>query len=281
MNAEITKSFKGGFTPIGNAVFRSDLSLKARGLLCTMLSLPKDWHFSIEGLMQILKEGREAMRTALAELKKKGFLVIEQVREKGKIVGTYWIITDSPNTESPNTKKFERKTKKCRYSVKKAQEPESEKPESGKPTTGKQPQYNKQEQNKKELNTPYIPQRGNLRETRKSQIQELLKAYTQDSTILEKLHQWLEVRSAKKIPATKASIQKNLEQLTISATQSGYSVSAYLDQVIMRGWGGFFPIPTPKNDAMPHWLSQMHQGETASKDRMQRKTPLPTFTVQE
>ena len=45
-----------------------NLSLKAKGLLSMMLSLPEDWVYSVEGLVSLCKEGRDAVRSALAEL---------------------------------------------------------------------------------------------------------------------------------------------------------------------------------------------------------------------
>lgn len=49
-----------------------NLSLKAKGLLSMMLSLPEDWVYSVEGLVSLCKEGRDAVRSALAELEDAG-----------------------------------------------------------------------------------------------------------------------------------------------------------------------------------------------------------------
>lgn len=51
--AVLRKAHKSNFTVIDNQVFKSNLSLKARGLLCTMLSLPDNWEFSEKGLQMI------------------------------------------------------------------------------------------------------------------------------------------------------------------------------------------------------------------------------------
>jgi uncharacterized phage protein (TIGR02220 family) len=51
-----------------------NMSLKAKGLLSEMLSLPDDWNYSIEGLVAINKENESAIKSALGELKEFGYL---------------------------------------------------------------------------------------------------------------------------------------------------------------------------------------------------------------
>lgn len=53
-----------------------NMSLKAKGLLSVMLSLPDDWDYSIAGLVAISLENESAIRSALSELKKNGYLEI-------------------------------------------------------------------------------------------------------------------------------------------------------------------------------------------------------------
>lgn len=55
------------------------LSLKAKGLLSVVLSLPEDWDYSIAGLCAICKESTCAVNSALTELKAAGYLVIEKI----------------------------------------------------------------------------------------------------------------------------------------------------------------------------------------------------------
>ena len=61
-----------------------NLSLKAKGLLSFMLSLPDDWDYSLNGLCSICKEQETAIKSTLKELKRTGYLVIDKVRgDKG------------------------------------------------------------------------------------------------------------------------------------------------------------------------------------------------------
>lgn len=57
----------------------NSISLKAKGLLSQMLSLPEEWDFTVEGLCSINKENRTAIESALDELKKVGYLVVTKL----------------------------------------------------------------------------------------------------------------------------------------------------------------------------------------------------------
>lgn len=68
------------FTIMSNYHFRDkNLSLKAKGLLSLMLSLPDEWDYSINGLVAICKENETAIKSTLNELKKYGYLVIDKL----------------------------------------------------------------------------------------------------------------------------------------------------------------------------------------------------------
>ena len=68
------------YTVINNTCFRDKrLSLKAKGLLSEMLSLPDDWDYTVEGLVAINKENKTAIESALAELKECGYLVVTKL----------------------------------------------------------------------------------------------------------------------------------------------------------------------------------------------------------
>ena len=96
------------------------LSLKAKGLLSMMLSLPDDWNYTTRGLAKICKEGVDAIGGALRELEGAGYIVRHQLRDRqGRISDTEYVIyeqpqlpetpgpdtagpdTDSPDTENP------------------------------------------------------------------------------------------------------------------------------------------------------------------------------------
>ena len=67
------------YTIMSNCHFREkDMSLKAKGLLSLMLSLPDNWDYSISGLVAICKENESAIKSTLDELKDFGYLVVNK-----------------------------------------------------------------------------------------------------------------------------------------------------------------------------------------------------------
>ena len=80
-----------------------DLSLKAKGLLSVMLSLPEDWHFTVHGLVSICKEGRDSISGAVRELEEAGYIVRHRLRDKeGHINGLEYIIYETPQKPENN-----------------------------------------------------------------------------------------------------------------------------------------------------------------------------------
>ena len=101
------------YTVMNNHHLRNaNLSLKAKGLLSMMLSLPEDWNYTTRGLAKICKEGVDAIGAALRELEAAGYIVRHKLRDRqGRISDTEYVIyeqpqlrkpdTDSPDTENP------------------------------------------------------------------------------------------------------------------------------------------------------------------------------------
>lgn len=82
----------------------TNLSLKALGLLCKMLSLPDGWEFSEKGLAAIMpKDGITAIRSGLKELEQAGYLHRRQVREGGRFREWEWEVSNTPTAVSPKS----------------------------------------------------------------------------------------------------------------------------------------------------------------------------------
>ena len=86
------------YTVMGNHHLRDkNLSLKAKGLLSLMLSLPETWDYTLSGLARISLEGKDAIRAAVVELEKAGYIQRSQTTDKaGKFSGNEYIIREYP-----------------------------------------------------------------------------------------------------------------------------------------------------------------------------------------
>lgn len=80
------------------------LTLKSKGLLSMMLSLPEEWDYTTRGLASICKEGVDAIGASLKELEAGGYLVRRQLRDsRGRITDTEYTIYECPHTPRPDT----------------------------------------------------------------------------------------------------------------------------------------------------------------------------------
>ena len=87
-----------GYTVMSNHHLRNrGLTLKAKGLLSQMLSLPDNWDYTLAGLSRINREKIDAIREAVRELEKAGYIVRSRERdEKGRLRGADYIIYEQP-----------------------------------------------------------------------------------------------------------------------------------------------------------------------------------------
>jgi len=92
-----------GYTVMSNHHLRNkELTLKAKGLLSQMLSLPEDWDYTLVGLSHINRESTDAIRTTIWELEKAGYITRQQGRDdRGKMTAIEYTIFEQP--QSPTT----------------------------------------------------------------------------------------------------------------------------------------------------------------------------------
>ena len=91
------------YTVMSNHHLRNkELTLKAKGLLSQMLSLPEDWDYTLKGLAAINRESIDAIRTAVLELEQAGYIVRSRVRdERGCLRGCDYIVYERPQEKPP------------------------------------------------------------------------------------------------------------------------------------------------------------------------------------
>ncbi len=129
-----------GYTVMSNHHLRNkDLSLKAKGLLSQMLSLPEDWDYTLKGLSLINRESIAAIRTALCELEKAGYITRQQNRDgKGKMADMIYTIYEQPQ---PRPEQPDEAAPGLENPV--LENPTSDNPTPGKPTLENPTQLNK------------------------------------------------------------------------------------------------------------------------------------------
>lgn len=107
----ITRKRNSNYTTISNVFLRDiRLSCKAKGILAVIMGLPDDWDFSIRGILSITKEGRDAVYSAIKELKDYGYCeVSEQKDNNGKFKWYSYCFSDEalfqPHPEKPHPEK--------------------------------------------------------------------------------------------------------------------------------------------------------------------------------
>lgn len=124
------------YTVMSNHHLRdTELSLKAKGLLSMMLSLPEEWNYTTRGLAAICKEGTDCIGSALKELEKTGYIVRNRLRDnKGKIVDVEYVIYETPRKPNPACPHEGPPDTDC---------PDTENPDMDNPGLENQPQLNK------------------------------------------------------------------------------------------------------------------------------------------
>ena len=95
--AGLKKSLQSGYTHVNNEIFHDrELSYKAKGLFCQMLSLPDNWDFKENSIKALATDGISSVRSGLKELMNKGYLIREPIREGNLIVDWQYTLIDSP-----------------------------------------------------------------------------------------------------------------------------------------------------------------------------------------
>ena len=134
------------YTVMSNHHLRNaGLSLKSKGLLSMMLSLPEDWNYTTRGLAKICKEGTDSIGSALKELERAGYIVRNRLRDsKGKIVDVEYVIYETPYPPDTGQPCEDEPDTAC---------PDTENPDMDNPCLENRPQLNKEKRNPEKQNT--------------------------------------------------------------------------------------------------------------------------------
>ncbi len=126
------------YTHMANYHFREKgMSLRAKGLLSLMLSLPEEWDYSANGLAVLSKDGKDSVKKALVELEQLGYLKRTRATDaQGRFTGYDYDIFEKPQSVNPLT-----------------ENPSTENPPTEKPSTENPPQLSTKESSTKKSST--------------------------------------------------------------------------------------------------------------------------------
>ena len=136
------------YTVMANHHLRNTkLSLKAKGLLSLMLSLPEDWDYTTKGLAKICKDGVDSICSTVNELEEHGYVIRERIRNaKGQLTDIQYTILEQPKPSQPGQGKPKQENPVLDSPV--LGTPKQEEPEQGNPA-----QLNTKKSSNQGLNT--------------------------------------------------------------------------------------------------------------------------------
>lgn len=220
-----------GFTVMSNYHFQDkEISLKAKGLLGLMLSLPSNWDYSVNGLVAIVKENKAAVQTALKELEEHKYLKRTRVQDETGRFDYIYDIYEKPYDKLPCTENqctdIQCTEVQC---------------------TENQPQINTNKQitnkqNTKELNTNEYKEKN----IKKESVNSVIAEYTENKDLQDALHGFVEMRTKARKPLTARAMKLSLNKLNELALDDVTKI-AIVNQSIMHNWLTFYKLQNNNN----------------------------------
>lgn len=225
-----------GFTVMSNYHFQDkEISLKAKGLLGLMLSLPSNWDYSVNGLVAIVKENKAAVQTALKELEEHKYLKRTRVQDETGRFDYIYDIYEKPYDKFPWTENPCTENQCTENQCTEVQ------------CTENQPQINTNKQstnkqNTKELNTNEYKEKNNKKESVNSVIAE----YTENKDLQDALHDFVDMRTKARKPLTVRAMKLSLNELDKLAVDDVTKI-AIVNQSIVHSWLTFYKLQNNNN----------------------------------
>lgn len=209
-----------GFTVMSNYHFQDkEISLKAKGLLGLMLSLPSNWDYSVNGLVTIVKENKAAVQSALKELEEHKYLKRTRVQDETGRFDYVYDIYEKPYDKLPCTENrctdIQCTENRC---------------------TENQPQINTNKQstnkqNTKELSTNEYKEKN----IKKESVNSVIAEYTENKELQDALHGFVEMRNKARKPLTARAMKLSLNKLNELALDDVTKI-AIVNQSIVHSW---------------------------------------------
>lgn len=218
------------YTTMCNTHLRDkNLSLKAKGLLSMMLSLPDKWHYSVKGLEGICKESKNTINSVLNELEDNNYLVRRRRYCNGKISEWEYIIFE--NNENHDEELLHLKNEDIENEDIEIQDIENR--DVYKIT---------KELNTKELNTNEYKEKN----IKKESVNSVIAEYTESKDLQDALHGFVEMRNKARKPLTARAMKLSLNTLTELALDDVTKI-AIVNQSIMHNWSTFYKLQNNNN----------------------------------
>lgn len=220
-----------GFTVMSNYHFQDkEISLKAKGLLGLMLSLPSNWDYSVNGLVTIVKENKAAVQSALKELEEHKYLKRTRVQDETGRFDYVYDIYEKPYDKLPCTENrctdIQCTENRC---------------------TENQPQINTNKQstnkqNTKELSTNEYKEKN----IKKESVNSVIAEYTENKDLQDALHDFVDMRTKARKPLTVRAMKLSLNELDKLAVDDMTKI-AIVNQSIVHSWLTFYKLQNNNN----------------------------------
>lgn len=220
-----------GFTVMSNYHFQDKgISLKAKGLLGLMLSLPSNWDYSVNGLVAIVKENKAAVQSALKELEEHKYLKRTRVQDETGRFDYVYDIYEKPYDKLPWT---ENRCTDIQCTENRCTENQPQ------INTNKQ---NTNKQNTKELNTNEYKEKN----IKKESVNSVIAEYTESKDLQDALHDFVDMRTKARKPLTVRAMKLSLNELDKLAVDDVTKI-AIVNQSIMHNWLTFYKLQNNNN----------------------------------
>lgn len=228
------------YTTMCNTHLRDkNLSLKAKGLLSMMLSLPDKWHYSVKGLEGICKESKNTINSVLNELEDNNYLVRRRRYCNGKISEWEYIIFE--NNENHDEELLHLKNEDIENEDIEIQDIENR--DVYKIT---------KELNTNRLNTNEYKEKN----IKKESVNSVIAEYTENKDLQDALHDFVDMRTKMRKPLTPRAMKLSLNKLDGLALDD-ITKLAIVNQSIEHGWQTFYKL---QNNNGPKQLTRKEMG---------------------
>ena len=250
------------YTTMSNYHFREkDMSLKAKGLLSLILSLPEEWDYTLAGLSMLCKDGVDSVRTALTELEEFGYVETARIRdEKGRLKGTEYVVYEKPFSsipekeepvmENPTLEKPILENPTLEKPI--LENPTLENPTLEKPMLENPTQLNTNISNTKKLNI-YISNHGAADNKPDNKPDSSRAYYPEDARLNEAFKAFVYMRKRINKPLTNKAVELTKESLAQMAAGTNGKMDiekaiGILNQSVMNSWSGLYALNQSDQD---------------------------------